>query len=101
MSGPFHAGSGEMRDHAAVLSRAAADATVELRDSRIEAEAAEPGYPGEAAAPFAAMIAAMERADHALVERVEAAAAGVVSAAGAFDEQDAENARRLGPGWAG
>ena len=53
---------------------------------------AAPGFPGDAAGPFAALLRGLEDSDRALVNAITDAAGHVVSDAGTYDAQDAAHA---------
>lgn len=98
--GPLHAETDAIRGHAAALETAADDATRALAASRDAAAPAAPGFPGDAAGPFAALLRGLEDSDRALVNAITDAAGHVVSDAGTYDAQDAAHAdlyRAVGP----
>lgn len=97
--GPLHIDTGVVRSHGEILTGAAREASTALARSRDSAEAARPGFPGEAAGPFSAMLAAFEAQDRALTEAIDRAGSRVGSAADIYEQCEQQNLDQLDNAW--
>ncbi|MDN5722032.1 MAG: hypothetical protein L0H31_03730 [Nocardioidaceae bacterium] len=89
--GPLHVDTDSVRSHGQDLTSAAEDASTQLASTRTDADTAEPGFPGEAAAPFRAMIRSLGSKDRSLVRSIDETGKGVEGAAGSYEYCEAQN----------
>lgn len=98
---PFHVQTDALRVAAAAVADAGENAESRLSASRVEAASSGAGFPGDAAAPFATMLNALDAQDDALVAAVRGAHVRVGEAACGYDDQEGQNVsflERLRPG---
>ena len=99
MSEPLEVDTGVVRAHGRILSDAAAEADRSLAASRDAAGAAEAGFPGAAAGPFAALLTSFEKADRSLSQAIERAGSRVGAAADTYEICEARNVEQLSNTW--
>lgn len=90
---------GVVRAHGGILSAAAQEAERSLAASRDAAGAAEAGFPGAAAGPFAALLTSFEKADSSLTQAIERAGSRVGEAADTYEICEARNTEQLSNAW--
>ena len=89
--GPLHVDSESVRSHGQGLTSSAEDASTQLATTRTDASTAEPGFPGEAAGPFRAMVRSLASKDSALVRSIDETGKGVEGAAGSYEYCEDQN----------
>lgn len=98
-SEPLEVDPGVVRAHGGILSAAAQEAERSLAASRDAAGAAEAGFPGAAAGPFAALLTSFEKADRSLTQAIERAGSRVGEAADTYEICEARNTEQLSNAW--
>lgn len=85
----------EIKQKSGIVDSAASTADGALSSSRSGAESARPGFPGDAAAPFATAVSTLEPIDSTLVRNAHDIATAMSVGAQGYQDTDYDNSERL------